>query len=78
MYMNAGADPYENLANAIIVQAARDYMAALKKLKKNPRNREAMSDAMKLEQFFHSSWYGVLTTADPDYLIGELREKVAG
>ena len=77
MNKNYGADPYENLANAIVAQAARDYLAALKKLKKNPGNRKAMDDAMRLEKFFHSGWYGVLTSVDPDYLIRKLREKVA-
>ena len=74
MNKNYGADPYENLANAIVAQAARDYLAALKK---NPGNRTAMDDAMRLEKFFHSGWYGVLTSVDPDYLIRKLREKVA-
>ena len=77
MNKNYGADPYENLANAIVAQAARDYLAALKKLKKNPGNRTAMDDAMRLEKLFHSGWYGVLTSVDPDYLIRKLREKVA-
>jgi hypothetical protein len=77
MNKNYGADPYENLANAIVAQAARDYLAALKKLKKNPGNRTAMDDAMRLEKFFHSGWYGVLTNIDGDYLIRKLREKVA-
>ena len=77
MNKNYGADPYENLANAIVAQAARDYLAALKKLKKNPGNRTAMDDAMRLEKFFRSGWYGVLTSVDPDYLIRKLREKVA-
>ncbi|MCH3988306.1 MAG: hypothetical protein LKG80_06545 [Lachnospiraceae bacterium] len=77
MNKNYGPDPYENLANAIVAQAARDYLAALRKLKKNPRNKMAMSDAMDLERFFHSGWYGVLTGVDPDYLIQKLREKVA-
>lgn len=77
MNKNYGADPYENLANAIVAQAARDYLAALKKLKKNPGNRTAMDDAMRLEKFFYSGWYGVLTSVDPDYLIRKLREKVA-
>jgi len=30
-------DPYEQLANAIILQAVKDYRDALKKLKKRPR-----------------------------------------
>jgi hypothetical protein len=77
MNKNYGADPYENLANAIVAQAARDYLTALKKLKKNPGNRTAMDDAMQLEKFFHSGWYGVLTSIDGDYLIRKQREKVA-
>ena len=32
------AEPYESLANAIITTAAKDYMAALKILKKSPAN----------------------------------------
>ena len=70
-------DPFENLANAIVKQAADDYEAALRKLKKNPRNKAAMGEAMELENFFHSGWYGVLTKVDPDYLIRRLREEVA-
>lgn len=77
MNKNYGSDPYQNLANAIVAQAAEDYLLALKKLKKNPRNRMAMDEAMQLEKFFHSGWYEILTDVDPDYLIRKLREKVA-
>ena len=70
-------DPYENLANAIVAQAADDYLTALRKLKRHPGNKAAMTDAMELEHFFHSGWYGVLTNVDPNYLIRKLREKVA-
>ena len=77
MNKNYGCDPYETLANAIVEQAAKDYLSALKRLKKNPANRMAMDEAMRLEKFFHSSWYGILTNVDPDYLIRKLREKVA-
>ena len=35
------SDPYENLANAIILQAVKDYRAAGKKLKRNPKNKDA-------------------------------------
>lgn len=77
MNKNYGSDPYQNLANAIVAQAAEDYLLALKKLKKNPRNKMAMDEAMQLEKFFHSGWYEILTDVDPDYLIRKLREKVA-
>ena len=29
-------DPYENLANAIVLQAVKDYRDSLKRLKKKP------------------------------------------
>lgn len=77
MNKNFGSDPYQNLANAIVAQAAQDYLSALKRLKKNSRNRTAMDEAMQLEKFFHSGWYEILTDVDPDYLIRKLREKVA-
>ena len=35
-------DPYENLANAVIAQAAEDYRAALKKIKAHPKNKDGM------------------------------------
>ena len=34
-------DPYENLANAIIFSAVKDYRAARRKLKRKPKNEDA-------------------------------------
>lgn len=68
-------DPYENLANAIVLQAVKDYRDALKRLKKKPGNQSAMSDAMECERFFRSNWYKVLTSVDGEYLINKLREE---
>lgn len=68
-------DPYERLANAIILQAVSDYRAALKKIKRNPKNRAAMDEAMEIERFFRSQWYTQLTSVDGEYLIRRLREE---
>jgi hypothetical protein len=68
-------DPYENLANAIVLQAVKDYRDALKRLKKKPGNQAAMSDAMECERFFSSGWYKALTSVDGEYLIQKLREE---
>ena len=68
-------DPYENLANAIVLQAVKDYRDALKRLKKKPSNHAAMSDAMECERFFRSGWYNALTSVDGEYLIQKLREE---
>ena len=56
--------PYENLINAIILQAVKDYRDALKRLKKKPQNTDAMSTAMEIERFFFFFWYQTSTSVD--------------
>ena len=67
---------YENLANAIIVQAAEDYRRLLKRAKKNPANREALDEALQVESFFRSCWYQRLTNVDGEFLIRKLQEDI--
>lgn len=67
---------YEKLANAIVILAAKDYRRALKKLSRNHNNLDALSEKSKLERFFRSGWFGVLTTVDPEMLIMKLQEEV--
>ena len=37
---NLAEDPYERLANAIVLQAVSDYRVALKKIKAHQKNRQ--------------------------------------
>lgn len=67
---------YENLANAIVLQATRDYRVALKCLRRNPNNKNVEIEADDIERFFHSQWYQALTSIDGEYLIKRLREEV--
>ena len=67
----------QELANAIILQAAKDYKAALRVLKRHPDNLAALAEIQEIESFFHSPWYAVLTTINPDYLIDRLRREAA-
>ena len=67
---------YENLANAIILQAVKDYRMALKSLKANPRNRTALGDKNEVERFFRSDWLSVLTSVDGEMLIHSLQMEV--
>ena len=67
---------YENLANAIILQAVKYYRMALKSLKANPRNRTAMADKDEIERFFRSDWFSVLTSVDGEMLIRSLQMEV--
>ena len=73
---NLAEDPYERLANAIVLQAVSDYRVALKKIKAHSKNREAISEALEIEKFFRSGWYSILTDVDGEYLIRRLQEEV--
>ena len=68
-------DPYENLANAIVLQAVKDFRASFSGASGHPGNQAAMSDAMECERFFRSGWYKALTSVDGEYLIQKLREE---
>ena len=57
-------DPYQALANAIIEQAVKDY-----------RMTDDPDELAELEIFFRSTWYGVLTSLDPELLISRLRKE---
>ena len=59
---NLAEDPYERLANAIILQAVADYRVALKKIKAHPKDRKAIDEALEIERFFRSGWYSQLTS----------------
>lgn len=69
-------NPYEKLANAIIIQAAKDYRLALRRFRNYPNKAAAKNSKRKIEQFFRSDWYGMLTNIDPDVLIRRLNEEV--
>ncbi|MCC8101988.1 MAG: hypothetical protein LIP11_06910 [Clostridiales bacterium] len=70
--------PYENLANAIIIQAVKDYRTALKTLKRNPDNMDAADTVNEVERFFHSQWYTALSDVSGEYLIRKLKQEVYG
>ena len=73
---NLAEDPYERLANTIILQAVTDYRAALKRIKWKPEDRETIDEAMRVESFFRSGWYSQLTAVDGEYLIRRLQDEV--
>lgn len=69
-------DEYEKLANAIILQAVKDYRSALKCLKANPDNYEARKNKSEIESFFCSQWFDALTTLDGKELMLALQKEV--
>lgn len=56
---------YEDLANAIIIQAVKDYRRT-----KSPQVRS------EIKRFFKSEWFSMLTNVDGDMLIKKLEREV--
>ena len=69
-------DCYQDLANAIILQAVKDYKKVLRRLARNSRNQDAQREKKHLERFFFSQWYGVLTDLDPKLLISGVMKRM--
>ena len=65
---------YRNLANAIVVQAAKDYRNALdgKGISITKPPEYVIKEVTK---FFHSSWYRKLTKVDGDFIIEQLHRE---
>lgn len=59
-------NPYEELANAIVLQAVKDY-----------RLNEDKRELASIERFFRSAWFSTLTSINPDMLISKLRKEKA-
>ena len=71
-------NPYQELANAIIVLAVKDYRIALRKCAARPHDRAYQSERKELEAFFQSGWFGVLTDLDGELLMQKIQEEVFG
>lgn len=57
-------NPYEELANAIVLQAVKDY-----------RLHDDEQELASIERFFRSGWFNTLTSIDPEMLISKLRKE---
>ena len=68
---------YENLANAIIGQAVKDYRRAWKILRANPRDRISRICIKEVEDFFLSDWFTVLTAYNGRDLLQFLKKETA-
>lgn len=92
---NAGAsaivdtgDPYQNLANAIVQQAADDYRSAKRYLAKHPEIPEdkkaiynwvnANKTVVECEAFFRGDWIKMLTNLDGREILAKLKEELNG
>ena len=63
----------ENLTNAIVLQAVKDYRKALKGLSLDGKSSTTV--IADCERFFRSEWYRQLTNVDGEYLITTIRKE---
>lgn len=68
-------DPFENLANGIILQAVKDLRKQYRILLKKPDSKAALHDVRVLERFFRSDWFDSLTNLDGEYLLARIKQE---
>lgn len=66
--------PYQELANAIVTQAADDYKRACKQLRTSKKDSDALGTKRECERFFVSDWFDVLSGLDGRVLLQDLRK----
>ena len=74
--MNGLEENYQNLAIAIIRQAAKDWRSAAKRLIKKPNNKDAKAMKEETERFFHSGWCYELGGVEGDVILGRLKREL--
>ena len=68
-------EAYVRLANAIVLQAVKDWRAARRKLKRKPQNESARIELESCERFFRSDWFTELTDVDGGVILRKLYEE---
>ena len=68
---------WEDLANAVILQAAEDYREVCRGLRKHPRSRRPLEQKRSLEYFFRSGWFKVLSAVDGRKLLEQIRKEIS-
>ena len=69
---------YKALANAIIMQAVKDFRTAYRMKKKFPDNGKAIKDIREITAFFCSQYFGVLSDLDGPMLLRKIIEEMEG
>ena len=76
VHKDATRENWENLANAIILTAVKDFRTEYKKLLKNPKSKTAAAEVASLIRFFTSEYYSSLTSVDGEFLVRKLKSEV--
>ena len=67
---------YEALANAIIIQAAKDFRAAYKRTKRFPNDARAQDEVREITKFFCSQWFVMLSDVDGPTLLKKMKDEI--
>lgn len=63
---------YQALANAIILQAVKDFKPAYRRLKRFPNDRAAQDTVREITKFFCSDYFSALTDLDGPALLQQI------
>ena len=67
---------WEDLANAVVMQAIADYAWAVRRLKKRPDLKAVETERRSLERFFGSRWFHTLSGLDKETLKIMIRKEI--
>ena len=67
---------YQALANAVIVQAAKDFRAAYKRLRRFPQDKAAEAEVRDCTRFFCSDYFSGLTTLDGPAILRKMIKEI--
>jgi hypothetical protein len=68
---------WEDLANAVILQAVEDYRQARRRVKKHPDQKAARGMLRETKRFIRSRWFAQLTDISGEQLMEKLKKEAA-
>ena len=68
--------PFEELGNAVVILAVKDWRDATAKLKHGRRNLMAEFTKAECEDFFKSPQFGIYTAVDGKMILAKLESEV--
>ena len=67
---------YKALANAIIIQAAKDFKAAYRWMKRFPNDACVQDEVKEITKFFCSQWFEELSDVDGPSLLRKIKDEI--
>ena len=67
---------YEELANAIILQAVKDFKPAYRRLRKHPNDKRAQDTVREITKFFCSHYFETLSDFDGPALLNRIIREI--